>query len=56
MILDCGCPVNILYARTKQLDTQTYGQMLIELPSEPRDAGKIINWLKTSPLDWQEEE
>ncbi|MBE7006801.1 MAG: ATP-binding cassette domain-containing protein [Ruminococcaceae bacterium] len=56
MILECQCPVNILFAETKQLDTRTYGQMLIELPTEPRDAERIIAWLKNSPLDWQEEE
>ena len=56
MILDCRCPVNILFAETKQLDTQSYGQMLIELPAEPQEAEKIIRWLKQSPVEWQEEE
>jgi D-methionine transport system ATP-binding protein len=55
MILDCGCPVNILYANMKELDSETYGQMLLELPSSERDSEKIIAWLKSSPIEWQEE-
>ena len=55
MILDCQCPVNVLYADARELDTETYGQMLIELPSEERESEKIIAWLKNSPIDWREE-
>ena len=55
MILDCQCPVNILYADTKELDGRTYGQMMIELPAVEREAEKIIAWLKNSRIDWQEE-
>ncbi len=55
MILDCNCPVNILYANTKELDNKTYGQMLIELPPVKEEADKLIAWLKNSPLDWHEE-
>jgi len=55
MILDCGCPVNILYANMKELDSETYGQMLLELPPSERDSEKIISWLKSSPIEWQEE-
>ncbi len=55
MVLDCGCPVNILYADMKELDSEMYGQMLLELPPSERDAEKVISWLKNSPLEWQEE-
>ncbi len=55
MILNCGCPVNILYADTKELDSETYGQMLLELPPSERDSEKIISWLKNSPIEWKEE-
>ena len=56
MVLECQVPVNILYADTKELETKTYGQMLLELPPEERDADKIITWLKNSPIEWTEEE
>ena len=55
MVLDCGCPVNILYADMKELDSEMYGQMLLELPPSERDAEKVISWLKNSPVEWQEE-
>jgi len=32
-----------------------YGQMLIGLPTEERDAERIITWLKNRPMEWQEE-
>lgn len=55
MVLECQAPVNILYAETKEIDGAPYGQMLIELPGESRDAGKIISWLNNSRIEWQEE-
>lgn len=55
MILDCQCPVNILYAETKELDGKAYGQMMIELPAGEREAEKITAWLQNSRIDWQEE-
>lgn len=55
MVLECGCPVNILYADMKKLDSEMYGQMLLELPPSERDAEKVISWLKNSPVEWQEE-
>lgn len=55
MVLECQAPVNILYADLKEIDGAMYGQMLIELPEESREAEKIISWLKKSHVDWQEE-
>ena len=55
MVLDCQAPVNILYADTKEIDGAMYGQMLIGLPTEERDAERIITWLKNRPMEWQEE-
>ena len=55
MVLECRAPVNILFAETKEIDGRPYGQMLIELPGEERDAERIISWLKNSPVEWKEE-
>ena len=30
--------------------------MIIELPSDERQADKILVWLKNSPVTWKEEE
>ncbi len=55
MVLECQAPVNILFAETKEIDGQPYGQMLIELPGDERDADRILSWLKNSPVEWKEE-
>ncbi len=55
MVLECQTPVNILYAETREIDGAPYGQMLIELPGESRDAERILSWLKNSRIEWQEE-
>ena len=55
MVLECQAPVNILFAETKEIDGLPYGQMLIELPGDERDADRILSWLKNSPVEWKEE-
>lgn len=56
MVLECQAPVNILFADTKDFEGRAYGHMIIELPSDPRQADKIMVWLKNSNLNWREEE
>ena len=55
MTLDCQVPVNILFADTKDFDGIVYGHMIIELPTDPHQAEKVITWLKNSPVKWKEE-
>ena len=55
MVLECQAPVNILFADTKEFEGSIYGHMIIELPSDERQAEKIIAWLKNSPVEWSEE-
>lgn len=55
MILECQIPISILFADIKEIDGGSYGQMIIELPNENRDAEKIITWLTNSVIEWQEE-
>lgn len=56
MVLECQAPVNILFADTKEFEGVIYGHMIIELPNDPRQAEKIIVWLKNSQVTWKEEE
>lgn len=56
MVLECQAPVNILFADTKEFEGVIYGHMIIELPNDPRQAEKIIVWLKNSQVKWKEEE
>ncbi|MBQ5405913.1 MAG: ATP-binding cassette domain-containing protein, partial [Oscillospiraceae bacterium] len=55
MVLECQAPVNILFADTKEFEGVIYGHMIVELPSDPKQAEKILVWLKNSPVEWREE-
>lgn len=55
MVLSCQAPVNILFANTRELDGVMHGHMIIELPSDPQQADKILVWLKNSEIKWREE-
>ena len=55
MVLSCQAPVNILFANTRELDGVMHGHMVIELPSDPQQADKILVWLKNSEIKWREE-
>ena len=55
MVLECQAPVNILFADTKEFEGVIFGHMIIELPADPKQADKILVWLKNSPVEWREE-
>ena len=55
MVLECQAPVNILFADTREFEGNIYGHMIIELPTDPKQAEKILVWLKNSPIEWKEE-
>ena len=55
LVLDCQAPVNILFADTKEYEGVIYGHMIIELPTDERQADKIIAWLSNSQVGWKEE-
>ncbi len=54
MILACQAPVSILMANTKELDGVIYGYTIIELPTDPHQADKIILWLQNSEIRFEE--
>ena len=55
MVLECGAPVNILFADTRFFEGVLHGHMVIELPNDTREAEKIITWLRGSGVNWKEE-
>lgn len=55
MVLECGAPVNILFADTRIFEGVLHGHMVIELPNDKREADKIITWLSGSSVNWKEE-
>ena len=54
MILACQAPVSILMANTKELDGVIYGYTIIELPTDPHQADKIVLWLRNSGISFEE--
>ena len=54
MIFECGVPVNILYADTKDLDGKAFGEMIIQLPDDSKDSVRAFEYLKRSGIDYAE--
>ena len=55
MVLECGAPVNILFADTRIFEGVIYGHMVIELPNEAHEAEKLTYWLTSNQVKWEEE-
>ena len=54
MVLACKVPVNILLADTHDIGGKAMGQMLLQLPEDEVDAGRICNYLKTVGVTYEE--
>lgn len=55
MILTCKCPVNIMFADTKDINGTAYGQMIIELPNEKEAEEKLVSYLAANNIKFCEE-
>jgi len=54
MILACGVPVNILSGSIQRVAGQQRGQMLIELPDDPKGAQRALDYLATQNVTVEE--
>lgn len=54
LVLACKVPVNIMYAATKDLNGTAVGQMIIQLPEEEVDAKRVIHYLNTVKIPYEE--
>ncbi len=54
LVLACRVPVNIMYAATRDLGGTAMGQMIIQLPEEETEAARVINYLKTVKIPYEE--
>ncbi|MDW2799005.1 ATP-binding cassette domain-containing protein [Clostridium boliviensis] len=54
MILACKVPVNIMHAETRDIGGTAMGQMVIQLPEEEIDQNRILNYLKTAKINFEE--
>lgn len=54
MVLECKTPVNILFADTKDIDGKAFGQMIIQLPNDEIGRRRILNYLSTNQIPYEE--
>ena len=54
LVLACKVPINIMYAATKDINGTAMGQMIIQLPEDETDANRIINYLKSIQVPFEE--
>ncbi len=54
MVMECKTPVNILFADTKDIDGKAYGQMVLQLPEDDSGQKKILNYLRTNQIPYEE--
>jgi len=55
MVLKCGEPVSIAFAKTKMISGKMYGHMLLELPENPEIVKKIKAYLDSEDITYEEE-
>lgn len=48
MVLHCGCPVNIMYADTKDINGTAVGQMVLELPENSKK--RILDYARANGI------
>lgn len=57
LVTECAAPVSILFADLKELDGKNYGQMLVTLPREAKEAfDKVCQWLTENRVKFSVEE
>ena len=54
LVLECGVPVNILHADTKDIDGKAFGQILLGLPDDERSAERIRAYLNSNEISYSE--
>lgn len=54
LVLACKIPVNIMYAKTQDLNGVAMGQMIIQLPEDEGECRRAINYLKTANITFEE--
>ncbi len=56
LIMESQVPVNILFADTRDIDGHAHGQMLLQLPDDPRQAERAFSWLDANGITYSREE
>ena len=56
LVMASQVPVNILFADTRDIDGHAHGQILLQLPDDERQAGRVFSWLDESGITYSREE
>ena len=54
MVLACKTPVNIMYAQTRDVGGTAMGQMIIQLPEDKTDGERVLHYLDTVKIPYEE--
>jgi D-methionine transport system ATP-binding protein len=54
IVMECKAPINIWFAESKNLNGTAVGQMILQLPEDEIIANKIINYMKTEQIRFEE--
>lgn len=54
VVLACKVPVNIMYAATRDIKGKAAGQMIIELPDADQDVERVLHYLNTAKVPYEE--
>ena len=55
LIMECGIPLNILFADTHEIDGRAYGQMLIQLPEDERQVARVCAYFDEKSIVYHKE-
>lgn len=55
MVLQCGAPVSIVFANTKNIDGHVFGHMVIKLPDDEEVSRRILTYLELEKISYSEE-
>lgn len=54
LVLACKVPINIMYAATRDIGGKAMGQMIVQLPEGETDAARVIHYLQTVKIPFEE--
>ncbi|MEG1917442.1 MAG: ATP-binding cassette domain-containing protein [Oscillospiraceae bacterium] len=55
MVLQCGAPVSIVFADTKNIDGKMFGHMILQMPESPVMLERMLQYLDTQNISHEEE-
>lgn len=54
LVLECGCPINIMFADTRDIAGTAFGQMVIQLPDDEQVKKRVLDHAKKKGLILEE--